>query len=54
MENGLTLYQWYIIAAKYALSLDYCLSDDPKDYESYYDDGYSPEEAVKEEISYLE
>lgn len=45
-NNGLTEVQWFEIANHYARSLNYAISGDFEDYRSYYESGYSAEEAI--------
>lgn len=54
MDEETTFAQWFEIASKYAESLNYAVSDNPEDYRGYYEDGYTPEEAIREDLSYCQ
>ena len=51
--QALTFGQWWDELLVVAVRLDWPVEpDDGSAWESYYDDGYTPEEAIQEDMSY--
>lgn len=50
MEN-LTEQEWFKRANEYADTLNYATSGNFEDYRGFYENDYSPEEAIREDIS---
>lgn len=54
MENS-EFMNWFNELVEYAGKTDLCVNtEDPESYREYFEDGYSPEEAVREDNSYLD
>jgi hypothetical protein len=44
--------KWFDEVKYYAKSIGYCTSGDFEDYADYYNDGYTPEDAIKSDLSH--
>lgn len=53
-KQTLTEDEWWSAANEYAITLNYCTSGNFEDYKDYFDDGYTPDEAIREDISYCD